>query len=90
MSAHAKRTRFPRLAEILDVGAALLLPVVEWLDDLTQWERTAVFIRTGLLVIVAIAAITALAACGPKDSVPGTGSNPSAVHLTSTGTAETR
>jgi hypothetical protein len=88
MSAHAKQTAHPTLTGLLDLGAALLLPIVEWLDDLTRWERTFQLIRAGLLLIVAIAAITALAACGPDGSTSTT-TNPSAVKI-ATGMADAR
>lgn len=68
-------------SQLVDVGAALLLPIIEWADDATTWERTYVAIRTALLALLAVAVIVALAACKPPaEPLPGsTTTVPSAV-----------
>jgi len=88
---HTRPARFPHLEAALAIGAALLLPVFEWLDDtiepgrftawlqdLTPWERVYAALRTGLLVLLATALIAALAACKPVEDIPGRDISPSA------------
>jgi len=69
---HAPTERHPHWAFLVALGAALLLPVVEWLDDLTEWERVW---RAAQAVIVALAAavvvIALLASCKPDSNPPG-------------------
>lgn len=62
---HAKHGRHPRLTAVVDLAAALALPVIEWFDDLTSSERVYQIARGFLLTVLAVVAIAALSACQP-------------------------
>lgn len=66
---HAKKVKHPFLSTVVDVLAVLATPVVEWLDDLTAWERVH---RLVAALIVVGCAVAVLAACKPAVDVPGT------------------
>lgn len=64
----AKRPAHPALALAGDLLAIVAVPLVEWIDDLTRWERIHRLI--GALIAVAIA-VALLSSCGPEATPPG-------------------
>ena len=88
MSAHAKRSKHPHLAELGDIAALILGTLLEWFDDLTTTERVAAITKGFIWLVLGIAAVTAIAACGPDDGTSTT-TNPTAVKIV-TGMADHR
>lgn len=76
MSAPVKH---PHLAAVVTLGAALLLPVVELIDDLTRWERIYLALRVVITVVSLVVLVAALAACVPGQAVTSTATVESAV-----------
>jgi hypothetical protein len=79
---HTKPPAHGLATQLVDVAAAMLLPIFEWADDATTWERTYVAIRTALLALLAVVVIVALAACKPVEpGIDSTTTVPSVVEI---------
>jgi hypothetical protein len=94
---HVKPARFPRTASAFDLTLALLAvvatPVVEWFDDkiavpVAAWwkdlkasEKVAAAVKASILIGCVVGAVIALAGCDDEPTIPGHGTEPSAVRI---------